>query len=40
MTIPLYLLDTMVYTALTVSAIGPVLLLYLLYRDWKKGCLW
>ena len=40
MTFPLVVLEVLVYGALLVSAYTPVLLLYLLYRDWKGGRLW
>jgi hypothetical protein len=40
MTVPLSVLDAMVFGALIVSAITPVLLLVLLVRDWKRGELW
>ena len=40
MTVPLFVLQAMVYVALTVSAAAPVVLLVLLFRDWKRGNLW
>jgi len=40
MTIPLFLFDALVYGALAVSSLAPILLLVLLYRDWKAGKLW
>lgn len=40
MTVPLFLLELMVYGALAVSALTPIVLLALLYRDWKEGKLW
>ena len=40
MTVPLYVLEAMVYGALAVSALAPLILLGLLYRDWKGGKLW
>ena len=40
MTVPIQVLEIMVYGALGVSAAGPFVLLYLLWRDWKAGRLW
>lgn len=40
MTFPLIALELLVYGALLVSAVAPLLLLALLYRDWKEGKLW
>lgn len=40
MTIPLAVLEVLVYGALIVSAVGPITLLVLLWRDWKGGKLW
>jgi hypothetical protein len=40
MTVPLLVLEVMVYGALAVSALAPPVLLALLYRDWKRGKLW
>jgi len=39
-TFPFFVLEVLVYAALFVSACSPILLLYLLYRDWKEGNLW
>lgn len=40
MTLPLTVLEILVHGALIVSALVPLLLLWLLYRDWKEGKLW
>jgi hypothetical protein len=40
MTLPVSVLDFMVYGALLVSAVTPIVLLVLLFRDWKGGKLW
>ena len=40
MTVPLFVLQALVYAALTVSAAAPIVLLALLFRDWKRGNLW
>lgn len=40
MTIPLSILQVMVYAALLVSACTPIALLVMLCRDWKQGRLW
>lgn len=40
MIFPLAVLEVMVYAALVVSACAPVILLVLLYRDWREGRLW
>lgn len=37
---PLSVLQVLVYAALAVSALAPLILLTLLYRDWKGGKLW
>ncbi|MGH8500996.1 MAG: hypothetical protein ACREVE_00720 [Gammaproteobacteria bacterium] len=33
-------LSVMVTVSLAISVAAPILLLYLLYRDWKNGELW
>ncbi len=40
MIFPLFILEAMVYSALAISACAPIVLLALLYRDWKEGKLW
>lgn len=40
MIFPLVILEVLVYAALAVSALAPVILLALLYRDWREGKLW
>lgn len=40
MSVPIQVLEIMVYGALAVSAMAPVVLLVLLWRDWRGGKLW
>ncbi len=40
MTLPLVVLEVLVYAALVTSAVTPVALVWLLVRDWRSGKLW
>jgi hypothetical protein len=40
MTVSLFVLQCLVFSALAVSALAPVILLWLLWLDWRGGRLW
>lgn len=40
MTAPLLLLKVLVYVALAVAVIAPVVICVLAFKDWRRGKLW